>query len=244
MLLGLASAAGAGTVSYWEFEEGSGSSAADSVGTDDLAWSGTPSWTTGQFGGAVQTSSGNYLLKSGSSIQDRSQLTVAFWFKWTGAGDAHPVLLAVDNNDPRGFYWQSWLGKFEVWVGGAKAGTFGTWGTDIQMGTWYHTALVYDGTQLIGYLDGSDAFTTPYTANLGNSGDLFLGRHAHHLGYAFNGILDDVAVWDEPLSEQQIQNAMDYGAQNHAVPAPGAVVLGAIGLGMIGWWKRRKAGAA
>jgi len=24
------------------------------------------------------------------------------------------------------------------------------------------------------------------------------------------------------------------------VPVPGAVVLGAVGLGMIGWWKRRK----
>lgn len=92
---------------------------------------------------------------------------------------------------------------------------------------WHHVAGVRDGDDTILYLDGVEVArnTEAISGSLSNSSDRFgLGqRHAGGWGFAFNGRIAEVRVWDHARSEQEIaDNRMRRQKGNEA--------------GLIGYW--------
>jgi len=98
----------------------------------------------------------------------------------------------------------------------------------LSTGTWYHLALIHNGTSAALYLNnsqsssGSLAFESP-TANYGSSlkiGSYFAG------GFNFNGLLDEVAVFNSALSASNITSIYSSGVPSNISS-----------LNPVGWWR-------
>lgn len=92
--------------------------------------------------------------------------------------------------------------------------------TAISAGTWYHVAAVYDGSELRIYIDGDldSAPTTSFTSSLNNSDAAFeLGRGQNDTFY-YDGLLDEVAVFDRALLQGEIQYIIASGIVAPSAP--------------------------
>ncbi len=84
--------------------------------------------------------------------------------------------------------------------------------TLIENENWYHFAMVYTGTDLEIYLDGQLDSFVPFTGEiLTTTYDLVLGRARPDQAYFFKGRLDDIYLFDHPLSPTHIKNMYDTG---------------------------------
>ena len=74
-----------GLVSYWKLDDGSGSVATDSAGSNNGTITGA-TWTTGKIGGALNFNGDDY-VDTESPFQStlRGSFTIAFWVKPTAA---------------------------------------------------------------------------------------------------------------------------------------------------------------
>jgi hypothetical protein len=113
------------------------------------------------------------------------------------------------------------------WVGhqiGVEKGQFLSWlsidstnrqfgGGTIDPNVWYHIAMTYDGTWRRSYLNGDEVFASD--AETGDtvfegSPHFVVGSHSvHSPGEFFGGAIDEVAMYSEVLSEDQIRRDMD-----------------------------------
>ncbi len=94
-----------------------------------------------------------------------------------------------------------------------SAGTtrqFNSSGVTLIPGTWYHIAIVYSnsGSQII-YIDGVNRGSTTYTENLINNNDpLQIGADQGFSGREFDGMIDEVRIYNAALSAAQVGIAM------------------------------------
>ncbi|NQU25446.1 MAG: PEP-CTERM sorting domain-containing protein [Candidatus Nealsonbacteria bacterium] len=121
-------------------------------------------------------------------------------------------------------------------------------GGSVVPGEWQHVAAVLNETSMTGnvYLNGalvgSGAFdgtlATTLTEGMG------LGDSAAtpgEPGMQYDGLIDDVAIWNVALSPQQIESHFNHGYGLTEVPEPGTIVLLAAGaFGLLVARRRRK----
>ncbi|MCL5096551.1 MAG: FG-GAP-like repeat-containing protein [Candidatus Omnitrophica bacterium] len=72
-------------------------------------------------------------------------------------------------------------------------------------GTWYHVASVCDGTNASLYVDGALMATGPVEPNYSPyGGGTWIGGEACCGGNNFPGIIQDVSIWNRPLSQAEV----------------------------------------
>jgi hypothetical protein len=87
------------------------------------------------------------------------------------------------------------------------------WGHLLPLNTWWHAAVVNDGTHTIMYVDGCPVLRNPSTPAIGvatANGFWMLGayQYAHVVEQSLYGWLGDVRVVDRPLRPSQFLNAL------------------------------------
>ncbi|MHC4693823.1 MAG: LamG domain-containing protein, partial [Planctomycetota bacterium] len=190
-----------GIVSHWKFDEGTGSIAYDSAGTNDGTIYGA-TWTTGKIDGALSFDGVDDYVHVGndSSLMTTGDLTIIAWIKargtraciyshsWNGWGLGFGI--GNNNYDGRlGFYTK----------------THGHWikaGSSLADDTWHHVAVTLSGTMVTLYTDGIEIGSETGTpaANLTGIGLIGLYNYAWHFG----GLLDEIAIFNRALSDQEI----------------------------------------
>jgi len=115
--------------------------------------------------------------------------------------------------------------------------------SDPPLGTLFHLAVTFDGTDVRAYYDGVPVgvvrYTTAMTAPLATGNGWWIGKLDHNafgtLGtgntHLFKGTIDEVRIYDNALSEDEIMAI---------VPTPSAFLLGSLGLTFSGWLLRRR----
>jgi len=223
-----------GAVAYYEFDETTGSTAADSAGGDN---NGTylGGYLLGEFaGGAGLGSAVNF---NGADARVRIPDSAAFDFG-TGAFSIE-LWFDTDSND-RGdlFTYKGAGGDFGLHSGSQAANTvsyyhngFRTNPAAVSSNPWRYLVATRDALGVVTlYLDGvvAQTGTDPDTMNI--AGDLLIG--ANHSGdpgtpaIAFNGSIDEVAIYPVALSAGQVSNHFSLAA----VPEPSVVSLLLCGL--------------
>lgn len=200
-------------VGVWLFDEGAGDEAEDSSGKENHGTINGADWTDGKFGNALEFDGGQSVtIDSTPDLQLGDKHTMMVWFYATDISQ-HRMLIAKD---------AEYLLRIDRPGEGNKMSTFvhiGGWeprasATIPDTETWIHYAATYDNSansdQLIIYVNGERANSSTRPGNpVGNANAVEIGKWGG--GSQFVGIIDEVAIFKDVLTEEDIQTIMDVG---------------------------------
>ena len=233
--------ANANLVGHWAFDESSGSTTADSSANHDngtLFGSVLPTFVAGKAGNAISLNSSNGQYIYIGNVIDFSgnvEFTVSAWIQTTTSSNGAVVYkqqygyrsgycMTINGSGPYGA-----PNKADFY--GSSSGYNGVTGTsNINDGAWHQIVGTYKaGGLLTIYVDGKLENSTASESMIGSSYPLLFG--AYYNGGAvptFNGLIDDVQIYDNALSATQIGYL--YSNPGQVVPEPSSMILTMIGF--------------
>jgi hypothetical protein len=214
-----------GPVAYWRLGESSGTTATDEIGSHNGTYAGSP--TLGQAGAIVNDDNTAINLNGSSQyvqISDDPELDinnqdfcVEFWYKTTSTSTMRAVSKRGSGGAGTVPSWQiSGTGgsNWDNTIIDAGDGTYISFGsTTVSVnndGNWHHFVMTYDNSSGTGkiYQDGSlgDTVTAGAVAgkDLSNALPVYIGRADNGTQY-WNGLIDEVSIYDTALSSTQIR---------------------------------------
>jgi len=216
-------------VGAWMFDDNNGNIAKDSSGNgNDGTLMNGPNWVDGEFGKALQFDGVDDYVDAGngSSLNLSSSGTVAFWFMANKLGEYQGIVSKNDLKvtDRNGYTTRLQNSNKLVSELADDAGLVISWSTTvISIGTWYFVVLEWDGTTVQSYVNGILEDSDPQTINpISDVYNLFIGCEHETNGdptFYFNGIIDEVAIFNVALGEQDIQSLMDNGLKESGIAA-------------------------
>ena len=223
-------------VAWWRFDDGSGTAAIDSSGNSrNGTLEGGTQWVPGQLGQAIQFNGSDARVVAPNIPLDSRSFTVMMWVNpvlYTGEQVVFSTGLTGANDTDMHFRLGG-AGSGNVPAGGVRMGFYNndldTPGGLLQDNTWYHLTFWYDFQNRARkiYVNGAQqAQQTSVNPYLGTSGNTIIG--AWGTGQWFRGIIDDVQVYNEAVTDTQILAAMKglkgYPTASRPDPADGATV--------------------
>ena len=204
--------AGLSPVSYWRLGEASGTSAADSAGTNPGTYAGGPTLNqpgllTGDPSTAVRFDGVNdqVTVPSSASLNQTSRLSITAWFTANAGGwdqPRNPRILQKGINDSQyRLLVEFGLLKFEI--AGVGMVTVAPPSTGVR----HFVAGTYDGAALRLYVDGSLAATTAATGAIPTTAEgLAIGNKPTSVDARdpFAGVIDEVSVHSIALTAAQV----------------------------------------
>ena len=209
-------------IGAWIFEEGKGDTVRDISGNGNnmTIAGGSPKWVDGKIGKAMQfDGTADFLAAPDSPSLDSIDDKVVSLVSWVNGTDftaaARHVLRKVHDTAQASVYilrcQNNLLTLFLGTDANANATVAGS--TQLKTGEWVHLALVYDGAEMRGYVNGELDVTLPVTGNIVTSNqELRIGR-GDPAGY-FAGIIDEVGLFKAALTQTQVKDIMNKGLSN------------------------------
>jgi hypothetical protein len=215
-------------VSWWKLDESSGTGADDSSGNNHDGTRSGGSWapTSGKFDGAVDLGAANSdHVEIPTTGMSASTGTVSLWGRLEGTQSGKRFFFGHTSTPG------SWVNRIQLYMNSGDnqldlgLGDSHSRYTNIQTlsaGTWYHIALTWDGSNYIVYVDGISKASGTYTglstlgsyADVGNNG----GNTAARIE-AFQGLLDEVRIYDAALSKYDIADLAGITIASDPSPA-------------------------
>jgi len=178
---------------------------------------GNPEWVKeGKFGGAMRFDAVDDIIKIPMTI-DYDEITVMCWVIEKGS-PVRPRIVSNDHTDVsnKGFQLMyntagsgSW---FDIGTGAHTAATFAY---VAEIGEWYHYTGTYDGSAVRAFIDGEQMVETGGASGeiLDSAIDVHIGSSTYAISDALKGVLDEVAIFNKALGEEDIQSIMANGLE-------------------------------
>jgi len=202
-------------------------------GFDGIAQGGMPVFDTGVFDQAVSLTgtSGQYILTEATAtmlgIEGAKPKTICVWVYTRAFNEGAPWDIGYGSNPNQFSLRTTWTNnqwRVQLWSAGDTDFTYPS------QNVWVHFAMVYDGSQLILYADGEPIVDIiPPTIDLVDTNPFQIGRYENPWGPAhFNGLIDDVRIYNAMLSPKEVQTAMtglseDTASSSKPIPEDGAI---------------------
>ncbi|MCP4732231.1 MAG: choice-of-anchor D domain-containing protein [Roseibacillus sp.] len=152
-------------------------------------------------------------------VDGAGSFTIALWANSSNNGGFNSPFTAREDNGANvngPIIYNNNAGNWSYWAG--NNGPSGQWnainGPAVPLNTWQHVAVTYDSATLTRkmFIDGSEVLT----ANLGVSAnaqrDIHIGSGQDNgLNFYWNGLIDDVGLWDVALNQVEIASVMNNG---------------------------------
>jgi hypothetical protein len=203
-------------VGIWLFDDGKGAVAKDSSGNgNDGKLVKEPKWVDGKFGKALEfNGTDNYVdVGSGESLDITDAITIVAWTLPSNQTFNHqdivgkPSAYILGHMDP-GVIVRSYIND---------GGWFGVpYSKDFQnyVDKWFHFAFTYDRSELKVYVNGTlDSKGARGGQIVINKNPVVVAHSCESQGFNafYKGIVDDVAIFNEALSEDDITSIMSQG---------------------------------
>ena len=214
----LAQSGTSGLVAAYGFDEGTGNTVQDLSGNNLTGTVVDATWTTaGMYGNALSfNGTSSYIdLRSPSALQLTGSMTIEAWVK-AAANPADDGQIVSKSN---GAGWQLKTSPdtgphtFGILVSVSSATNTQRYSTTVPaLNTWYHVAGVYDdaaqmlSTYVNGVLENGTLRGTVPASQLNSTANVNIGRRTG--GFYFNGVIDEVRIYNRALSQAEIQTDM------------------------------------
>jgi len=235
-----------GPVAHWKFDEGSGSTVYDSTENNkDGTAIASPQWVVGKYGSALEfdgvwTGSGDttqHVKIPDDSILRPTRITLSAWIYPTDTSGTRDVIGKWRSNPKTGYQLRVINGELKGIVGVDGVDREYTAGT-IQVNTWTHVSMTYDGRILTLYVNG-----TAFAKDFGTVADIAaetrdLQIADYWFGTPFAGKIDDIRIYNYARTAEQIRQDYNEGLAAHFGPKtdcdsdPGACMT----KGLVGYW--------
>ncbi len=211
-------------VHHWAFDEGTGTTAGDLVGTAPLSLLGGAAWTAGRSGQALALNGDRQSAEAGKKVLDTEGVSysVSGWVRFNRIDGGYQTLASQDGDRVSAFYLQ-YAGAdrrlaFSFAGGRALANTVG----EPRPGQWYHLVGVRDAAagQLLVYVDGQLAGSVAAPGADASTGTFAVGRgrwEGNPVDF-LDGAADDVRAYDRALTATEIAALHQGGAAATAEP--------------------------
>ncbi len=201
---------------HWAMEEGSGTTLVDSSAYgNDAATTGSPTWTTGVRGLALNLNGTSQYATAPDdpSLDITDAITLAAWIRPGKVGTQYVIKKAIMNST-NGYELSLSSGTAtpaqKVFVRFNQAISGNTYRLNSITSypgdgtTWMHIAATYDGVKIRIYINGvkEDSLTAAFSIAVNNF-DLSIGAQSDGLS-PFQGLLDDARVYSRALSGAEI----------------------------------------
>ncbi|MFH1352591.1 MAG: LamG-like jellyroll fold domain-containing protein [bacterium] len=189
-------------VGYWQFNDGSGTTAADSSGNGNTGTIyGGAAWVDGKYDGALDFDGSDDYVDAGAAtvFNITGEFTLGAWIKTDSTDGTRNIItkgdnaygMQLENNNAVQFY-----------CGG---GSLTTTENSVANNVWAHIAAVYTGSEMKIYINGTEKQSTYFYSNPQVTGEtLKIGRHASSSWQFFSGCIDEVFVYSRALSADEI----------------------------------------
>jgi len=205
-------------VAYWPMDEGTGTTVGDVTGAWDGTITGDVSWVDGQAGMALEFPGGQNYVNCGN-VEIDPDMTLAYWCfnpekafersigQHSGNYTADPGWCVYSRNESEGTVWFRVHGANDAWDGGDIIIP-----DTLPSTEWYHLTFTFESAtrELKGYLNGElkvSKICEEGRSIYPNTNDLRMGHVG--TGEPFAGMLDEVAIWNHVLTEDEILAVMD-----------------------------------
>ncbi len=214
-------------VDYWQFDETSGSTAADSVGSWDGTLANGATWAAGKINNAVSLNgtSSSYVSFPSGFVSALTDYSIAGWFKlnsvsaWTrifdfGTGTSVNMFLTPSAGSAIRFAITTGSGSGEQRIDGTSIPS---------TGVWHHFAVTLSGTVGILYVDGVEvgrnSNMTLEPSSLGNTTQNYIGKSQYTADPYLNGLVDDLRIYDYSLNASDVSSLANPSTPPPAAPA-------------------------
>lgn len=201
-----------GLVSYWTLDKANidGDTVEDIWGDNDGTMSGNPEIVEGKINEALEFDGASTFVDCGGdeSLNLTEALTIELWMKPNSAGEggpnAGPICKAIAGGS---WNWQlryNAPGGFMGFQFNAGGGKWISVQNNLEPGAWHHITGTYDGSDAVCYLNGVETERMSMPAINSSNDPLLIGQD----GWVnvFDGVVDEVRIYDRPLSEDEIQH--------------------------------------
>jgi hypothetical protein len=215
-------------VAFWQFEEGKGTKIYDSSGNRNEGLLNESKWTEGERSISLEFDGINDYLTiphKNTLAPNTDSFSMELWVKpFTNTNAGHQRFIWKDNGDGgvnhRGYYISNisgtFMGELADNAGVSTSFSFGKHTT----ADWHHLVLVRDKktNKVKTYLNGSFVEEVDdKTRDVDFNSDFIIGGR-NDLAEMFNGAIDEVAIYNNAISEQEIQdhysNGINFNAKN------------------------------
>jgi glucose/arabinose dehydrogenase/predicted phage tail protein len=204
-----------GLVGAWAFGEGTGTTTADASGNANTGTITAAAWTQGRYGNGLSFNGINSMVQvaASASLNLTSGMTLSAWVQPTASQSSWRTI--VQKQSDAYFLHASSEAPLRPAGGGTMGGdvNYVIGPTAIPVNTWTHVALTYDGATLRLYVNGTQVATRAAGGSIQTTTNpLWIGSNTY--GERFQGLIDEVRVYNRALTPTEIQTDM-------ATPIPG-----------------------
>ena len=219
-----------GLVGYWSMNEGTGSYAGDSSGNKNTGTlTNGPTWVDGKRGKALNFDGVNDYVNLGSGDIMSSNATLSLWFKMSPISDYKFLFSTKSNETDRLSVFTATNGRIVIQVLNGSNNAYVTT-LDYDDNKWHHLVFVRNGNTItngILYIDNNPVGIASWGNFGSDSTNNVIGIYEQTLSYPFNGLIDDVRVYNRALTAAEIQALYKSGQAKFASPS---------GTGLVGYW--------
>ena len=238
-------------VSSWKFDEGMGTTAYDSYGNNDGTLVNNPVWDTGLVNSSLYFERGKYVeIPDSDDLDFTTSLSIEACVKADyplphSPNNDHQIVSKSSGCCDSYMLFYGWGNDLIFCIRTDESGFVGQAYNVPDHDSWHHFVATWDGSYMRLYVDGNKVlgkdgfYDRPATGTISpNTTPLRIAKSGRATGpyqANFYGWIDEVAVYDRALTDSEVQDRYLT-----VIPAPGALVLGSIGVGLVGWLCRRR----
>lgn len=205
-------------IAMWLMNENNDNIAVDSSenGNDEELKNGAK-WGEGKFDDALELNGLGAHVEFGVNENLKpEQFTIVAWFntrKLNGYG--HIFQSGKDWDNIAGIVFRVHQDGYFQAAMATGPGNAASWcnGPNLSAKIWYHAALTFDGTTLILYMDGENVANAGGGKILYDDRTVRIGVHPDDTGAAFDGFIDEIALFSKALAQEDIQAIMNKGLE-------------------------------